>query len=565
MRKTKKLLSVLLLIAMLSSAMPVLADNAAPAVTESAATSQGFTVRYELNYYLAPKIAARKIAPGEKAPKVNGYARDGWVFAGWSLEKRGPLYDFSTPVTADMTLYAQWIQLRRNNMDAIKAAQETEQETEAPETETEVAVVETEAPETEAPETEALEPEAPETEAPETEAPENTAPETEKSDETTSDVVEIETKKEKAYDNGFNKIVVNADYRDGNNSSNRYSATHEIWTTSDDNSDLEWIIDDYPGTNISLSMSYYIVENGYETYMNSYSFPLMNGRRQWINNEMYQSLAEGENHFNVKFMLGKVNDEVKYGNLKLTVIRKSEKKWENPFTDITVENPNYNVIQYCAQNGYMSGKTPTTFDADSKITNAMLAATLYRVAGSPAVESDKSNWYSDAMAWMQKNNLFFENADPNANVTRKELAYSMLAYAKVVYPNLHAYSYTHVAMDVATESDAHTCGLTFDSIGIPNIEENGNNKVCAICAMGIAVRTGMLPLYVEDTDLDFGRYGVASIESWRKNSFFKPDELTSRADLASCVAGLKQQLFEILKDNPEGFKFMSRESEDYWN
>lgn len=536
MKRTKKLLSALLLIAMLSSAMPVLADNADSAVTESAAASQGFTVRYELNYYLAPKIAARKIAPGEIAPKVNGYTRDGWIFAGWSLEKRGPLYDFSTPVTTDMTLYAQWIQLRRNNMDAIKAVQEAET-----------------APETEAPETEVPETEAAETEVPETKAPETEAPETEKPAET-----EVEEQKHIVYDEGVYKCVISFMYRDGEDSWKQYDRVYRVWNV-DENDDLSVVIPDFPGTNITLVSKYQNEQDEYVTIKKTsvrlndkkemeeyeydqdlYSYPSMNGIAGSSGRINFHSLADGENHFNVRLLLGEINGVKKYANMKLTVIRKTENEWENPYTDITEDHPYYNEIKFCAQNGYMGGVTATEFDADSEITNAMLAATLYRVAGSPDVDSDKSKWYSDAMAWMKENKIFRDdNADPNAKVTRLELAYAMLGYTKIVYPNYKPFIISAIAMDLLNDEYEHTCGMA------TWIDEDRIHpeRTCARCAMGIASQTGMLPLY---------------------DGNFIPGQLATRANLASSIAGLKQQLFEILKDNPDGFKDPET-AQSYWS
>lgn len=524
MRKTKKLLSALLLIAMLSSAMPVLADNAEPAVTESAAAeSQGFTVRYELNYYLAPKIAARKIAPGEKAPKVTGYARDGWVFAGWSLEKRGPLYDFSTPVTADLTLYAQWIQLRRNNMNAVKAVQEaeTEQETEAPETEAEIVVVETEAPETE----------APETEAPEVSDEGGIASDT-KPMSMIDGMTEISMVHRDAASYYTAEWMFNIE-NNANDGKRELAAINnsDLYTVDPENA--TWIINDYPYTNILLIGKVYS-NQGPTGRMQTFT---MNGFSNNGSRSIFHSLAEGKNYFKVIVpRFGSDENDV----ITLIVNRPTENEWENPFTDITEEHPYYNVIKFCAQNGYMGGVTATEFDADSEITNAMLAATLYRVAGSPDVDSDKSNWYSDAMAWMKENQIFRDdNADPNAKVTRLELAYAMLGYTKIVYPNYKPFIISAIAMDLLGDEYEHTCGMA------TWIDEDRIHpeRTCARCAMGIASQTGMLPLY---------------------DGNFIPEQLATRANLASSIAGLKQQLFEILKDNPDGFKDPET-AQSYWS
>ena len=94
MRKSKKLIAALLALLMLCSVLPI-----------SVFTADSHTVRYVLNYNGAPKIESKNVADGETAPYVDGSGRSGWFFTGWSLAKRGELYDFSTPVTEDITLY----------------------------------------------------------------------------------------------------------------------------------------------------------------------------------------------------------------------------------------------------------------------------------------------------------------------------------------------------------------------------------------------------------------------------------------------------------------------------
>lgn len=99
MRKSKKLIAALLALLMLCSVLPM-----------SVFAADSHTVRYVLNYNGAPKIESKNVADGETAPYVDGSGRSGWFFTGLSLAKRGELYDFSTPVTEDITLYAQWTQ-----------------------------------------------------------------------------------------------------------------------------------------------------------------------------------------------------------------------------------------------------------------------------------------------------------------------------------------------------------------------------------------------------------------------------------------------------------------------
>lgn len=103
------------------------------------------------------------------------------------------------------------------------------------------------------------------------------------------------------------------------------------------------------------------------------------------------------------------------------------------FTDVP-ENAWYaEAVQFCVENDLMSGTSATEFAPNTTMTRSMLAAVLYRRAGSPAVSgknlfSDVADgaWYTDAVIWAQQNGLIsgygdglFGTADP---VTREQIA-----------------------------------------------------------------------------------------------------------------------------------------------
>ena len=63
------------------------------------------------------------------------------------------------------------------------------------------------------------------------------------------------------------------------------------------------------------------------------------------------------------------------------------------------------AVEYVRDNGLMRGTSSATFDPEGAMTRAMLAATLYRAAGSPAVsgsdgftDTTDGAWYSDAVS-----------------------------------------------------------------------------------------------------------------------------------------------------------------------
>ncbi len=68
-----------------------------------------YTVTFDVNGHgTAP--AAQRVAEGAKATRPADPSAEGWTFGGWFLDRPCTrAYDFSSPVTADLTLYAKWI------------------------------------------------------------------------------------------------------------------------------------------------------------------------------------------------------------------------------------------------------------------------------------------------------------------------------------------------------------------------------------------------------------------------------------------------------------------------
>lgn len=91
-------------------------ENATPqqinqaAVELSSASSKlvrAYTVRFDSQG--GSSTAAQKVAEGGKASRPKDPTREDHAFTGWTIDAEGRNgYDFSAPVTADVTLYAQW-------------------------------------------------------------------------------------------------------------------------------------------------------------------------------------------------------------------------------------------------------------------------------------------------------------------------------------------------------------------------------------------------------------------------------------------------------------------------
>ena len=110
------------------------------------------------------------------------------------------------------------------------------------------------------------------------------------------------------------------------------------------------------------------------------------------------------------------------------------------FADVAANAWYADAVEYVRDNGLMSGTSTTTFSPGGTMTRAMLATTLYREAGSPAVtgadtfsDTQAGAWYEDAVLWASQegvvsgygNGLFGTN-DP---VSREQIATILWRYA----------------------------------------------------------------------------------------------------------------------------------------
>ncbi len=110
------------------------------------------------------------------------------------------------------------------------------------------------------------------------------------------------------------------------------------------------------------------------------------------------------------------------------------------YTDIPEGAWYAEAAEYCAANGLMNGTGEGRFSPDGAVSRAMLAAVLYRLAGSPSVPDGESAftdvpggaWYAGAVNWAgQKGYMVgygggrFGPEDP---VTREQLAAALWRY-----------------------------------------------------------------------------------------------------------------------------------------
>lgn len=110
------------------------------------------------------------------------------------------------------------------------------------------------------------------------------------------------------------------------------------------------------------------------------------------------------------------------------------------FTDVPESAWYFNSVLYVYEKGFMKGITANTFEPKTQMTRAMMAATLYNMAGSPKVDGQSelpqdvgNQWYSNAVVWALENEILSNcgtgTFGPDAPITREQLANALWQYA----------------------------------------------------------------------------------------------------------------------------------------
>ena len=103
------------------------------------------------------------------------------------------------------------------------------------------------------------------------------------------------------------------------------------------------------------------------------------------------------------------------------------------FSDVAADAWYADAVEYCTENGLMSGTSAATFAPSTAMSRAMLATVLYREAGSPPVTGSAGfpdvaagSWYAAPAAWAAQSGIItgygsglFGTDDP---VTREQIA-----------------------------------------------------------------------------------------------------------------------------------------------
>ena len=112
-----------------------------------------------------------------------------------------------------------------------------------------------------------------------------------------------------------------------------------------------------------------------------------------------------------------------------------------PFTDVPGSAWYYDGVAYVYQHGLMAGTSATAFSPDATTSRSMIAAILWRMAGSPVVnyamdytDVAQGQWYSEAIRWAASEGIVSGYGDgkfgPDDIITREQMAAMLYRYAQ---------------------------------------------------------------------------------------------------------------------------------------
>ncbi len=114
---------------------------------------------------------------------------------------------------------------------------------------------------------------------------------------------------------------------------------------------------------------------------------------------------------------------------------------EGPFADVHTNDWFYSAVDYCYENGLMTGVGVGRFRPEGVTTRAMVATVLYRIAGQPETDGEppfsdvkEGAWYADATIWAFSEGIINGYPDgtfrPDAPITREQFAALLYRYTK---------------------------------------------------------------------------------------------------------------------------------------
>ena len=111
-----------------------------------------------------------------------------------------------------------------------------------------------------------------------------------------------------------------------------------------------------------------------------------------------------------------------------------------PFTDADRTAWYHDGVHYCVEHGLMVGTSANTFEPNTTTTRGMIATILWRLEGSPMVDTAMNytdvplgGWYEEAIRWADSTGVVLGYGDgtfgPDDPITREQMAAMLWRYA----------------------------------------------------------------------------------------------------------------------------------------
>ena len=139
--------------------------------------------------------------------------------------------------------------------------------------------------------------------------------------------------------------------------------------------------------------------------------------------------------------LGGVVSAEQYGEPQGRITVKAAEESALPFTDVAADDWFFDAVKAVYEAELMGGVSDTEFAPDVNMNRAMLVTMLYRLEGSPEVETAVSDvftdcadgeWYANAVIWANANGIVEGRSEtefaPNDTMTRQEMAAILYRY-----------------------------------------------------------------------------------------------------------------------------------------
>lgn len=157
----------------------------------------------------------------------------------------------------------------------------------------------------------------------------------------------------------------------------------------------------------------------------------------------------------------------------------------SPFTDVAYDSWYYSYVIEAATRGWMAIPSMTTFEPMTNASRGMITASLYAMAGNPAVNNASSfsdvpsdSWYAAGIAWCEQNGIVAGVTEdsflPDAPVTREQLTIMLRGFIATTGQSTEVSSFEYFADDSSISAWAKEHVYWAKEVGLVSGKANNN-------------------------------------------------------------------------------------------